>query len=248
MTTTNDSPTKTPEKARAALPSLLLVPGAGHKPEHFRLLMDHMTDVDVHTVALTSSGDDPSALGDMYKDAAAVAAAAAAIDGPVVVIAHSYGGIPVTQALASAGNVRHIVYLAAFQLDVGDCLLSSVDGSPAPWLRIHHGEGLGDYSEVINPVDIFYGDVDADIAAQAVSQLGYQAFASQTQTLTEAAWKSIPSTYIICEADNAIPPVLQELFSQRSEKVQRINTCHSPFLSQPAMLAQLLRDELTSAT
>lgn len=228
--------------------SLLLVPGAWHKPEHLKLLVEQMPDVDVHTVALTSSGDDPSALGDMYKDAAAIAAAAAAIDGPVVVAAHSYGGIPTTQALANVSNVRRIVYLAAFQLDAGDSLLSSVRGEPAPWWKIHKGEGaIGDYIEVADPLDRFYGDVDPVIAAQAVSQLGYQAFASETQTLTEVAWKTIPSTFIICEADNAIPPFVQELFAQRAENVQRINTSHSPFLSQPAMLARLLRDELASA-
>jgi hypothetical protein len=246
MTTTNERPTKTRERTHADLPSLLLVPGAGHKPEHLNLLVDNMQDVDVHTVALTSSGNDSCALGDMYKDAAVIAAAAAAIDGPVVVAAHSYGGIPATQGLANASNVRRIIYLTAFQLDAGESLLSSVGGSPAPWLKIHQGEGVGDYSEVIDPLDIFYGDVDPVIAARAVSQLGYQAFASQTQTLTEVAWKTIPSTYILCEADNAIPPFLQEQFSQRAEKVRRINTCHSPFLSQPAMLAQLLRDELAS--
>ncbi len=52
----------------------------------------------------------------MYADAEVIAQAAAAIDGPVVVLAHSYGGIPTTQALPYARNVQHIIYLAAFQL------------------------------------------------------------------------------------------------------------------------------------
>jgi hypothetical protein len=44
------------------LPSVLVVPGAWHKPDHFRLLVDELSDIDVHTVALASSGDDPAAL------------------------------------------------------------------------------------------------------------------------------------------------------------------------------------------
>ena len=65
-----------------SLPSLVIVPGAWHKPIHFRGLVDELPDVDVHTVTLTSSGDDPATLRDMYADAEVIAHAAAAIDGP----------------------------------------------------------------------------------------------------------------------------------------------------------------------
>jgi pimeloyl-ACP methyl ester carboxylesterase len=227
-------------------PSLLLVPGAWHGPEHLRLLISELSGIDVHAMALTSSGDDPAVLGDMYADAEAIAAAVAAIDGPVVVAAHSYGAIPVTQALADVSNVPRIVFLTAYQLDAGESLLSSVGGSPASWVKMHRQEGIGDYIEAMTPVDVFYGDVDAATARQAVSQLGYQSLASMIQEVTEVAWKTIPSTYIICEADNAVPPALQERFAQRAEKVQRLNTSHAPFLSQPVALAQLIRDELAS--
>jgi pimeloyl-ACP methyl ester carboxylesterase len=95
------------------LPSLLLVPGAWHKPDHFRRLVDELSDIDVHTVTQTSSADYPAALRDMYADAEVIAQAAAAIDRQVVVVAHSYGGVPATQGLPYARNVRRIVYLAA---------------------------------------------------------------------------------------------------------------------------------------
>jgi pimeloyl-ACP methyl ester carboxylesterase len=230
-----------------SLPSLLLVPGAWHRPEHLNLLISELSGIDVHAVALPSSGDDPAVLGDMYADAEAIAAAVAAIDGPVVVAAHSYGAIPVTQALADVSNVPRIVFLTSYQLDAGESLLSSIGGSPLSWVQRHQQEGIGDYIEAMTPVDVFYGDVDAATARQAVAQLGYQSLASMIQEVTEVAWKTIPSTYIICEADNAVPPSLQEMFAQRAEKVQRLNTSHAPFLSQPAALAQLIRDELASA-
>jgi pimeloyl-ACP methyl ester carboxylesterase len=228
-------------------PSLLIVPGAWHRPEHFDLLVDELSGLDVHTVALTSSGDDPAALGNMHADAEVIAAAAAAIDGPIVVVAHSYGGIPTTQALADLSNARRLVYLAAFQLDAGESLFSIGGGSPMAWSKVHEQEGIGDYLEAMTPVNVFYGDVDPVTARHAVLQLGYFSYAAGCQELTEVAWKTIPSTYIICEADNALPPSVQELFAQRAEKVQRLNTSHSPFLSQPAALAQLIRDELASA-
>jgi hypothetical protein len=182
--------------------SFLLVPGAWHKPWHLKLLADELRYVDVHTVALTSAGDDPAALGDMYSDAAAIKSAA----GPVVVVAHSYSGVPATQALSGADNVVRIVYLAAFQLDVGESLLSSFGGTPAPWWNIRKQDGIADYIEAMTPVDVFYGDVEPELAQQAAARLGYQSYPAKTQQLTEAAWRTIPSTYIICEDDNAIPP------------------------------------------
>lgn len=110
------------------LPSLLIVPGAWHKPDHFRRLVDELSGIDAHTVTLTSSGDDPATLRDMHADAEVIAQAAAAIAGPVVVVAHSYGGIPTTQALPYARNVRRIIYLAAFQLQAGESLISATGG------------------------------------------------------------------------------------------------------------------------
>jgi pimeloyl-ACP methyl ester carboxylesterase len=224
--------------------SLLIVPGAWHKPGHLNLLADEFPDTVVRTVALTSTGDDPSALGDMHSDAALIKSAAAAIDGPVVVVTHSYGAIPATQALAGAGNVTRIVYLAAFQLDVGESLLSSIGGAPAPWWNVRGHDGIGGYIEVINPLDVFFGDVDPELARQAASQLGYQSYTATTQELTEVAWRAIPSTYIICENDKALPPFAQELFARRAGRVKRLSSAHSPFLSQPAALAKLLKDEL----
>jgi pimeloyl-ACP methyl ester carboxylesterase len=229
-----------------SLPSLVLVPGAWHKPEHLALLAAELRDVDVHTVALATSGDDPAALGDMHEDATLIEKTVTAIDGPVVVMAHSYGGIPTSQGLAGAGNVRRIIYLAAFQLDVGESLLSAVGGSPAPWWKIHPESGPGEYLEALDPQNVFYGDVDPDVARRAVARLGYQSYPAKTQEQTRAAWHTVPSTYVICEADNALPPFAQEHFATRAGRVVRMDTSHSPFLSQPAALARIVRDELAS--
>jgi hypothetical protein len=180
------------------LPSLLIVPGAWHKPGHFRRLVDELSGIDVHTVTLTSSGDDPAALRDMYADAEVIAQAAADIDGPVVVVAHSYGGVPTTQGLSYARNVRHIIYLAAFQLHAGESLQSRNGGSLMSWSRLHHGDGIDDYVEAMTPTKVFYNDVDTPTARRAV----------------------------------------------RADDVQRLSTSHSPFLSQPAALAGLIRRSL----
>ncbi|OBF26477.1 hypothetical protein A5724_31430 [Mycobacterium sp. ACS1612] len=222
-------------------PTVLLVPGAWHKPSHFDLLVNELTDVQVRTVTLTSTGDDPATLGDMYADAAVIAQAVAAIDGPVVVVAHSYGGVPTTQALAKTENVQRVVYLAAFPLDVGESLLSASGGRLMPWTRLHHRDGIGGYVEVTAPMTVFYHDVENRTATEAVAQLGYQRYTAMQQEVTETAWKRIPSTYVICENDNVIPVAAQEMMAKRADDVLRIETSHFPFLSQPQALARLIR-------
>ncbi|GFG51938.1 hypothetical protein MAGR_33790 [Mycolicibacterium agri] len=220
---------------------MLLIPGAWHKPTHYGLLVKELSDLDVHTVALASSGDDPATLQDMYADAEVIARAAAAIDGPVVVVAHSYGGVPTTQAFREVGNVVRIMYVAAFQLPVGESLLSTNGGTLMPWSRRLRQNGICDHVEVITPITVFYNDLDDVTARDAVAQLGYQSYASLNQQLTQTAWQAIPSTYVICEADNAISVPAQEAMARRADEVARLATSHSPFLSRPAAEAELIR-------
>jgi pimeloyl-ACP methyl ester carboxylesterase len=87
---------------------------------------------------------DDASRGDLYDDAKIVRSAVADVDGPVIICAHSYGGAPVTEALASIGKVRRLVYLCAWQGDVGDSLLGARHGTPPPWWEIHEAEGYID--------------------------------------------------------------------------------------------------------
>jgi pimeloyl-ACP methyl ester carboxylesterase len=211
-------------------------------------VIPELPGIDVRTVACPSSGSYPDELGDLEDDAATVAAAAA-IDGPVLVVAHSYAGAVVTQALASADNVQRIVYLAAGMLDVGESLLGSAGGVPPSWWEIHEHNGLvGGYITVAEAEarDVFYADVDPALAQAAMTRLVPASYSSQTGPVSAAAWHTIPSTYVICTADNAIPPIAQEAMAQRAERVHRLDSSHSPFLSMPVELAALLKEELTS--
>ncbi|WP_437307271.1 alpha/beta fold hydrolase [Sorangium sp. So ce388] len=62
------------------------------------------------------------------------------------------------------------------------------------------------------------------------------------------AWQELPSTYVICERDNAIPVFAQEAMSQRAREVRRLDAGHSPFLSRPDDVAALVRDVFAKAT
>lgn len=224
-------------------PTLVLVHGAWYGPWAWQPLMRRMADTDVRTVALTTVGGDPSRLGDMPQDAAAVRAAVDAIDGPVVVCAHSYGGIPVTEGLADAANVVGLVYLCAFQISVGESLLGSLGGVRPDWWDVHEDAG---HIDVQRPEEVFFQDCDPQIRADAGAKVraSHMALGAKHQTLTTAAWSSIPSTYVVCAQDRALPPDVQRAMSQRSGSVVELEASHSPFLSMPDQVVELLDGEL----
>ena len=66
-------------------------------------------------------------------------------------------------------------------------------------------------------------------------------WAAFEQPLTQAAWRSVPSTHVVCEDDHALPLFAQEAVSQRAGSALRMPAGHSPFLSHPAELAGTLR-------
>jgi pimeloyl-ACP methyl ester carboxylesterase len=223
-------------------PTLVLVHGAWHGSWCWEALIDALGDVPVETIDLPSVGNDPAALGDLYADAAAVRSALSAINGPTVVLGHSYGGAVITEAVTADSDVAHMVYLCAFLIDEGESLLAAVGGSPPPWWDVRD-----DHVVVRAPADIFYNDVSSDMTARSVARVSAHSLAAFEQPLTNAAWKSVPSTYVIAEQDQAIPLVAQEAMAERAGEVLRMDTGHSPFLSQPGALAELLRPILDRA-
>ncbi|MBV2355386.1 alpha/beta hydrolase [Streptomyces sp. J2-1] len=227
-------------------PTLVLVHGAWHRESMWHLLREELSDLDVRTVQNPSSAPvAPSRLGDMYADAAAIRAAVESVGGPVVAVAHSYGGVPLTQALAGVSAVKRLVYLNAFMLDVGESVLKVVGGTPPPfWGMDHVGEG---YYEMLNAEHHFYNDLTPEAARAAAGALGPHSVASMEQPVTRAAWHAIPSTYVIGVNDAAVPAEAGEFLSGRAERVVRMDTGHSPFLVRPAETAALLREELELA-
>ncbi|MFD3947297.1 alpha/beta fold hydrolase [Streptomyces sp. NPDC058579] len=215
----------------ALRPTLLLVHGSWHGA----WCWEKVTPVLEADGWPTRAIDLPSAgsRADMQDDARAILRELENIDGPVVVVAHSYGGIPVSQAVAEARNVSHIVFLAAFQLDVDESLLGFL-AEPVPPSQ----DGLDAVPE--NPVALFYGDVPAADAEAAVERLVPQSAKANSDALTAAGWHTVPSTYILCEDDQALPAPTQQALAARSGAVHRIASGHSPFLSKPAELAALL--------
>ncbi|WP_433455114.1 alpha/beta hydrolase [Streptomyces sp. CA-142005] len=216
-------------------PAILLVHGAWHGAWCWEKLAPELTALGwrVATVDLPSASADPENTAGMYDDARVVHERLAGIDGPVTVLAHSYGGLPATEAAAGAANVSRLLYLSAFQLDEGDSLAGQSGG------QLPSGD-TGTLPANEDPVNYFYADVAPEDAERAAARLVRQTVKSFSEPLTVATWKAVPSSYILCEQDQALPLAFQEAMAVRSKRSYRLPTSHSPFLSAPARLARLI--------
>jgi pimeloyl-ACP methyl ester carboxylesterase len=223
-------------------PTILLVHGAWHGAWCWDAVRTRLEAkgrtvlaIDLPTVHAANKAE----LG-MLDDAQAVRDAVDAVDGPVVVVAHSYGGVPTTQGLAGAANVAHIVYIAAFALDAGESLLGAVGGVAPTWWMVDGA--LTTAGNAAEPAEsLFFNDLPDDVAHANAARLVAQATKPFSDTVTRVAWKDISTTYLITERDTVFPLFAQEALSGRAgSAVHRLDTSHSPFLSQPDATADLI--------
>jgi pimeloyl-ACP methyl ester carboxylesterase len=175
---------------------------------------------------------------DMYEDARFVREAIATAGGETVVVGHSYGGVVITEAAAGAQGVRHLVYLTAFMLDAGESLATITGSTPPDW---QIAEPDGRTLTVAGAQQVFYNTCPPEVADAAAARLRPHTIAAFVQTVRSVAWRDVPSTYVICDRDNAIPVAAQEAMAARAGTTQRLDSDHSPFLNDPGAVADLIR-------
>ena len=188
---------------------------------------------------LPSAGVEPASLGDLTADAARVRQVLDEVDGPVVLVGHSYGGTVITE-LADHPKVRHSVYLAAFwpQRDQSQFDILG-DGPPPDWIvPMNDGSlALTDDREVI--WQVLCADLDQERGVAMASRLVLQSVGSHAVRST-APDRRHSTTYVICEQDNALPVPLQETMSEYADHVARLPAAHMAQLSRPEELAEIL--------
>ena len=175
-------------------------------------------------------------------DVDAVRRVVAAQNGPVILVGHSYGGAVITEA-GNDPKVVGLVYIAAFAPDKGESVATLIKDPPAgapvpPILPPRDGYLLLDREKFR---DSFAADVDPDLAAfMADAQLpwGLEALSG---TISEPAWRSKPSWYLVTTEDRMIPPPAQRFMSKRAgATVVEVAGSHAIYVSQPAAVAELI--------
>ena len=171
--------------------------------------------------------------------------------GPVVVVGHSYGGAVITEAAADNGKVKALVYVEAFAPDVGESLAAAQAKYPAPPLGPALKPDAAGFLWVDRAQfrDVFCHDVpvaDARIAAATQKPI---AAASFDAAPAKAAWKSVPSWFMVSGQDKAINPDLMRAQARRAGGTVTDGAwSHVPFLSQPRVVAKVIEDAAKHAS
>lgn len=224
-------------------PSFVLVHGAWHGPWVWDSVIADLNARGLEAVAvdLPSCGADVANLGTLADDADAISAAARELrgrtGGPIVVVAHSYGGVAATQA-DLVGVADHLVYLCAFMPEVGMSLVAHFPGPP-PYAEFD-GSVVRFRTELAH--DVLYNDLDEDTAAAAARRLVPHNAQAPTTAVDRASWHSVPTTYVVCTEDHTIPVDVQRMFSERASRVVELASSHSPMLSMPGKVVDVLTE------
>jgi pimeloyl-ACP methyl ester carboxylesterase len=174
-------------------------------------------------------------------------AAIDAMGGPVVLVGHSYGGSIITEA-GNHPKVAALVYIAAFALDDGESCASIEQALPQAstafkpdsngnwWIEQEHF--AADFAADVPPAESHY---------MAISQVPISTDAF-THKVTNPAWKSKPTWYMVATADRAINPDQERMMAKRAHaKTVEVNASHVAYMSHPKETAKLIEEAATSA-
>src|SRR6476661_8719453 len=163
-------------------------------------------------------------------------------DGPTVIAGHSYGGQVMTALGTDAPNVVGLVYVAAFGLDEGESLGGLLaQGPPSPALahQIVDAEGFAWLPEAdfVNYFPDHIDPVKSKVLYAVQQPLSVNAF---NEVMTVPAWKSLPSWYLVAQADQALAPDAQRMFAnRRGATIAEVPSGHLAMVSHPADVVKL---------
>ncbi|KJY01335.1 hypothetical protein TI39_contig296g00011 [Zymoseptoria brevis] len=245
--------------------TLIIAHGAFQSQLHYQTYIDAIRSTTIidHILipAQTAAGPDPPAdcfVRDVYTLRTAILDELSSGHN-VLLMAHSYGGIPCCEALVDLtseiraisrdgtppGRILGIVFVSAFVVDQDQSLVNCHDFGRAAWVGSN-----GPLCFVVDPLRTLYNvlPTNTPLANELVSQLVPQSSASFVAPLTRATWKEYPCVYIRCTEDQAMTTSMQDFFVERlragkkggsAVTVKELDADHMPFASGPVALAKM---------
>jgi pimeloyl-ACP methyl ester carboxylesterase len=221
--------------------TVVLVHGAWHGPWCWAQVLAGLDELGVASLAVDCGG--PTLAADAESVRAALDDLGAGTG--VVLAGHSYGGAVITAA-GTHRSVERLVYLCAFAPDADETVVGVARDHADPGDLGPAVEFGDDGTSTLDPKlvpDLLYGDCSAVDVARAIALLRPQHGATLTTPPRVAAWRTTPTTYVVCGADRAVPPSLQRRMAERIPDVALVewpDASHSPFLSRPGDVTALL--------
>jgi pimeloyl-ACP methyl ester carboxylesterase len=225
-------------------PTIVLVHGAFAESSSWDGVIDPLLQSGHSVIAAANP------LRSLAADAASVADLVRTVDGPVVLVAHSYGGAVISNVPANAGEITGLVYVNGFAPDPGESAFTLAGLFP--------GSALGD---VLRPVprsdgttdlyiipDRFHQQFCADVPEQLAARMAATQRPITQEALTELSgqrplWRELPSWFLIGGEDHNIPPELQRFLAERAgarRTVEIPGASHAIAVSQPQSTADLI--------
>lgn len=172
----------------------------------------------------------------------------------VLVVMHSYGGLVGAEAVPKEfsresrkdrslpGGVSHLFYFSAFVMPKGQSVATAVGDSP------DHDHWDGRFA-MRDPVKTLYHDLPAEEAAYWAGRTIPQSNKVKETLMERCAYTYVPSTYVVCTDDQAVPPQVQEMFAQMAgATIKRLETGHSAMLTKPEELLSLIEEASSGST
>ncbi|GAB2997073.1 alpha/beta hydrolase [Streptomyces pseudoechinosporeus] len=193
----------------------------------------------------------PVPLRGLASDAAYVRSVLDSIEGPVVLVGHSYGGSVISRAAVGAASVKALVYVAAFVPDVGESAASLAAKYPGSSLgdttvtQKYPLPGGGQGDELVIRQDLFPQQFAAGVPrvtaeTMAVGQRPITVAALEERA-TAAAWKKLPAWYLIATEDRNIPPAAQRWMAARAKaRTVAARVPHAAAVSDPRAVTELI--------
>ena len=164
------------------------------------------------------------------------------LDGPAVLVGHSYGGVVITEA-GRHGAVAGLVYVAAFAPAEGESV-SSLIGEPAPGEPEPPILPPEDGALRLDPkrfAEAFAADLPADDAAFMADSQTPWGLEALSAAVGDPAWRTKPSWWLLASEDRTIPPAAQRAMSERAgARVVQVPASHAVYISQPEATADLI--------
>ncbi|MFE6774509.1 alpha/beta fold hydrolase [Streptomyces sp. NPDC057702] len=196
----------------------------------------------------------------LAHDAAALMNVVRALDEPVVLVGHGYGGAVITHAATDADNVVALCYVAAFGLDAGECVLDITSRFPptpaadatctvdSPAHRVGGPDSEVHISEGRFP-QVYAADLPLhvrNVMSVAQRPIAHRALTGRSGP---PAWASKPSWYAIATADRMLSPTAQRFMAQRMAATEHVlDGSHAVVLSQPDAVAAMIREATAQGT
>jgi pimeloyl-ACP methyl ester carboxylesterase len=225
-------------------PTVVLVHGAFAESASWNEVISNLGAHGITAVAA------PNELRSLASDAALVRSVAAAIDGPVILAGHSYGGAVISETARDGDNVVGLVYVAGFAPEVGEscgALTSQLPGSTLPeTLRtVTLPDGTTDF--YIKP-ELYHQQFCADVPTGVAMQMAATQRPLRDVALNEGAvdpaWKRLPSWFVFPDQDKNIPVAAHRFMAERAGAVDTVEAAgpsHAITVSEPGVVSESIR-------